>query len=121
MIDELKLIDDCLEIMTPPTQVDKAMEELFELGAEIAKLKTGAGNMQKIASEMADVMFVSINQMKRLLDVKSGGQFSKLLEIEYDYKLERTSAMIENKKLEVANSTRAQPPQTEKESETCPR
>ena len=98
MIDEAKLIDECLNVMTPTTQLDKGLEELFELGAELSKLKTGNGNVQKIASEMADVMFVSINQMKRLMDLNTGGAFSGMLEVEYNYKLERTAAMIKTKK-----------------------
>ena len=86
---DAKKIEEILRHYSPEAQTVKAIEELAELQAELAKLLNKQGNVRTMQSEMADAV-IMISQLMYIFDIDP-----ETLDSEIAYKLDRQLKRIE--------------------------
>jgi hypothetical protein len=95
------------EVAIEAINVFTAREQMIRFGAELAELLVetnnlilGGNNIRAFASEFADVKFTML-QANIILQNTTKGEFNGMLDVEYNYKVDRTKALIESKKREI--------------------
>ena len=85
---------DCIDIHGAQKQLLQLIKEMNEMTTEIFDVLDGKGNLDKVASEMADVKFMLL-QTEMILEVATAGKFNKTLEVELKYKVDRQNSRNE--------------------------
>ena len=85
---------DCIDIHGAQKQLLQLIKEMNELITELFNILDNKGNIDKVASELADVKFM-ILQVEMILEVATAGKFNKTLEVELKYKVDRQNSRNE--------------------------
>lgn len=78
---EAKILEDAIAKFGTQAQIAKAVEELNELAAELARHLNGQAKVENIREEMADA-FIMLNQMEMIFGDVSDVEIRKLERLE---------------------------------------
>ena len=78
---EAKILEGAIVKFGVPAQIAKAVEELNELAAELARHLNGQAKVENIREEMADA-FIMLNQMEMIFGDVSDVEIRKLERLE---------------------------------------
>lgn len=101
-----EVANEAIQLFTPVEQLRQFTAELNEMCVEINRLIRGDNNIKSVTSEFADVKFTML-QVYMILQNISGDSFGDMVDIEYQYKVERTKALINARKKQIEKEKEA--------------
>lgn len=93
MANVIDVAKQCIEVYGAQKQILQNVKEMTELILEHYDVLDGKGNIDKVASEFADVKF-TLMQVEMIYNAISNGKFSNTVEVEMQYKVDRQAARL---------------------------
>lgn len=88
MEDTKAVMEETIKVNGPNEEMIQFRKELNELAVEIDRFLDGKTNIEKVASEYADVKFCSA-VAESILNAVSNNAFTQIVEVEFGYKTQR--------------------------------
>lgn len=95
MATDVKVAENAIKRYGYKRQLKKLAEELNELAVEVMHFENDKGNFHRLVDEFADVKFMMM-QIQAWLDTEFNGTFTELVDLTYQYKVDRIAIHIDS-------------------------